>query len=206
MSCDPQSCRDCEIFNFDLRNWSEMDDSIAINLKFSDDNLEIYEFDLVATEFSENYRECQIASTIEGVSCYLTKRIHYSCEALNFDFIIFYEQYDVLNDNPAFNDCLYRIEYDNVEESEHLVTSAIDVLNDGIKERLDSMETFKVGNKEYSNVSIMHIDSLITFETYQKVANEMVETKYIKNIIFKIPNGIVGLTLVNGKELILIKE
>jgi hypothetical protein len=68
------------------------------------------------------------------------------------------------------------------------------------------METFKVGNKEYSNVSIMHIDSLITFETYQKVANEMVETKYIKDIIFKIPNGIVGLTLVNGKELILTKE
>jgi len=206
MSCDPQSCRDCEKFSFDLSNWSEMDDTVSTELKFIDENLDIYTFDLISTELSENYRECQSARSIPGVTCYLTKRIHYNCDVLNIDFKIFYEQYDELDNNPVFDNCFYRIEYDNVEEGEHLVTLPIDILNAGVQDRLQSMASFQIANNEYSNVSIMQIDTLITFDSYLKAIDERVEAKYLKDIIFKIPNGIVGLTLLNGKELILIKE
>jgi hypothetical protein len=206
-ACDPQSCRDCKTFNFDLTNWSIMDDTIANKLRFIDTNFNEYNFELISVELSEPYVECQITSAPEGVSCFLTKRIRYSCDSLNLDFRILYEQIEVLNDNPAYNDCLYLIEFVDIEKQEHLITLPLDILHEEAKEyRLEQVTKYELANHEYTNVHRMNIDQMIVYDTYRKINSEYVEAKYLKEVIFQIPNGIVGLTLEDGKQLILMNE
>lgn len=206
-ACDPESCRDCETFNFDLNNWSIMDDTIAAELKFIDSNFVEYYFELISIDSSEPYRECQISSTVEGVGCYLTKRIRYSCDSLNLDFRIFYEQYEVLNDNPAHNDCNYLIEFVDIEKQEHIITLPLDILHEGgIEYTLEQLNIYELANQEYTNALRMNIDQMIVYDTYNTTNVEYIEAKHLKEVIFQIPHGIVGLTLENGKQLILLNE
>lgn len=203
-SCDPITCRDCETFNFDLKDWSIMDDTIASELRFIDTDFKEYHFELISIDLSEPYRKCDIS----GASCHLTKRIRYSCDSLNLDFRILYDQYDAgLDDNPALNDCFYILEFVDVEKQEHIITIPIDILHDGAVEyALEELNTYELANRVYTQTSRMNIDSMMTYNTYNTTDIEYIEAKHLREVVFQIPNGIVGLTLENGKELILLSE
>ncbi|HHG85096.1 MAG TPA: hypothetical protein ENJ82_10165 [Bacteroidetes bacterium] len=46
-SCDPQSFRDCDGFDYDLSKWSIMDDTVADALRFIDSSYQEHFFELI---------------------------------------------------------------------------------------------------------------------------------------------------------------
>ena len=203
-SCDPENCRDCETFNFDITNWSIMDDTIANELKFIDEQLNEYYFELVDSEITEPYTECQLAGSEESVPCRLKKKIRYSSSNFEFDLIKTYDQIEVPGGNPAVNNCFYLIELRN--ETDHILTPVLDLFR-GIDtiNRLVPMDQYFLANQLYTKVVSLKIDSMIVYDTYGTSNVEYVDAELLE-VVFQIPNGIVGLTLKNGSKLILVKE
>ncbi len=202
-SCDPESCRHCETFNFDISEWSIMDDTIKSSYRFFDESENEYLFEFKELQMSEPYKECQISSSEDGVGCLLTKKITYEADFLNYDFRIFYEQFEVPGNNPALNNCYYLIEVQGKQNDFHCLSPPLDLFTvvDMVK-GLEPVESYAFAGQSYSNVLRMRIDSMIVFDTYVTIDVKYVEPK-IKEVMLQSPNGIIGLTLDNDKRLIL---
>lgn len=204
ISCDPEHCRDCETFNFDITNWSIMDDTISQELKFIDEDFNEINFELVDAELSEPYTECQLAGSVESVSCRMSKNIRYGSNDFGFDIIKTYNQIEVPGGNPAVNNCYYLIEL--INENNHVLTQVHDLVHDiETLNKLEKTERYSLANEEYTNVHVLNIDNMIVYDTYETINVEFVEPELLE-IVIQIPNGIVGLTLKNGTKLILSKE
>ena len=204
ISCDPEHCRDCETFNFEISNWNIKDDTIATELKFVNQDFVKKTFDFIKINSSEPYTECQLAGSVESVSCYLTRKLEYESASLGFKIIMFYEQIDVPSGNAAHNTCNYIIEYKN--EDEHLMTPPIDIWQ-GVENtisRLIPVSEYTLANIQYNDVYKMKVDQMLVFETYGKIDAERVDSKILE-VIFQIPDGIIGLKLESGEQLIIEK-
>ncbi len=203
VSCDPESCRGCETFNFDLTNWSIMDDTVKTTYVFIDENDNETKLQFEDLELTEPYTECEIASSPNGVPCYLTKKIKYFSDSLNYKFIIYYQQIEVPGGNVATNNCNYLIELLDEKTGEHLLTPPMDLFP-GIDtiNILEPLDEYKIADEIYTNVFRRKIENMIVYSSYETSNVEYVETK-INEIYYQIPNGIIGLTLGNGKNLIL---
>lgn len=199
-SCDPESCRNCKTFNFDLTDWSIIDDTIKTTYVFIDKNENETKLQLEALELSEPYLECGIGNT---VSCESTKKIKYFSDSLDFKFIIYYQQIEVPEGNPAVNNCFYLIELLDEVTGEHLLTPPMDLFTeiDNIN-ILEPIGEYEIGSQKYIDVLRRKIDNMIVYSSYETTDVEYVESK-ISEIYYQIPIGIVGLTLENGKKLIL---
>ncbi len=203
VSCDPESCRNCERFNFNLSEWSIMDDTIKTTYVFIDENDNETKLQFEELELSEPYTECGIASSPSGVYCELIKKIKYFSDSLDFKFIIYYQQIELPGGNIATNNCFYSIELLDEETGEHLLTPPMDLFV-GIDtiNILEPLDEYKISSERYTNVFRRKIDNMIVYSSYETIDVEYVEPK-INEIYYQIPNGIIGLTLENGKKLIL---
>ncbi|MEZ4954652.1 MAG: hypothetical protein R2825_13880 [Saprospiraceae bacterium] len=202
-SCDPESCRGCETFNFDLTDWSIMDDTVKATYVFIDENYKETKLQFEDLELSEPYTECGIASSPNGVYCELTKKIKYFSDSLDFKFIIYYQQIELPGGNIATNNCNYLIELLDEETGEHLLVPPMDLFA-GIDtiNILEPLDEYKIANEIYTNVYRRKIENMIVYSSYETINAEYVEPK-LNEIYYQIPNGIIGLTLENGKKLIL---
>ncbi len=204
ISCDPEHCRDCGAFSFDITEWNIMDDTVATSYKFIDENNREYPLELEELKLSEPYRECQLSGSVESVSCTLTKKIKYVSNALNFDLILFYKQIEVPGNNPAVNNCFYLIELIDKDKEDHVLTLPLDLFR-GIDtvNVLKPLDKYELAGQEYTDVLIMKIDSMIVYDTFETFNVTYIDDTQILEVIFQIPNGIVGLTLKSGERLIL---
>ncbi len=205
-SCDPVNCRKCNRFNFDIKHWSKMDDTVSYTMRFVDEALHHYNFRLISVDYSQPYEECEITSSSESVVCTLNKTIEYTCDTLGLTIQIVYNQYENLNPNNQNEKCLYFIKIKGVNEHENLATSFVYIDNEDIsKYSLTSMPEYQVGQIKYQDVYVKSLDKMIVFETLNTPNSTKVDAKFFKEIVFQIPNGIVGLTLENGDKIIRVK-
>ncbi|MBP9135359.1 MAG: hypothetical protein KBF75_15135 [Saprospiraceae bacterium] len=181
-----------------------MDDTVATSYKFIDENNREYPLELEELKLSEPYRECQLSGSVESVSCTLTKKIKYVSNALNFDLILFYKQIEVPGNNPAVNNCFYLIELIDKDKEDHVLTLPLDLFR-GIDtvNVLKPLDKYELAGQEYTDVLIMKIDSMIVYDTFETFNVTYIDDTQILEVIFQIPNGIVGLTLKSGERLIL---
>ena len=180
-----------------------MDDTIATELKFIDDELNEFNFELVGEENSAPFTACQITSAVETVGCIMTKKIRYSSNNFEFDIIKSYTQLEVPGGNPALNRINYAIEL--MIESRHIIAPILDLFS-GIDtiNRLTPMDQYSFANQEHMNVAGVKIDSMIVYDSFETLDVEFVDAE-LQEVIFQIPNGIVGLTLKNETKLILVE-
>ena len=202
-SCDPQSFRDCDGFDYDLSKWSIMDDTVADGLRFIDSSYQEHFFELIMADESEPYLGAAIVSSPESVPCVLTKKIMYFYDPMNLDFVVSYERFEYLDSTSEFNYCHYMIELQSGEDTK-LVTKPIDIASESdLENTLEPLDKYELAGHTYYNVLRMTIDQLIVYDTRREPTVDYAAPKYIKEIVFQPPNGIVGLTLENGQQLIL---
>ncbi|MEZ5059070.1 MAG: hypothetical protein R2879_18705 [Saprospiraceae bacterium] len=202
-SCDPQSCRECGTFYFDITNWSIMDDTIKNEYIFLNNDSNTVILSHTETAFSEPGKVCQIAESEEWVGCTLTKKITYASNSLPYDLIISYEHFEVPGNNPATNNCYYTLETKNKLDGTHLITPQMEIFT-GIDSvtRLIRVPVFDQASQSYSNVLRMDVGSMIEASTVNSPF-PILATPTIREIYFKPPNGIIGLLLQDGRTLIL---
>jgi len=202
LNCDPKSCRDCETFNFDLSNWSLIDDSIKTKLTFLDEQLNEVYLSLIETNLSEPYRECQITSSPESVGCFLTRSSTYLVDGLGFEMKFAYEQIEVPGGNTALNDVMYKILLRETDANFTIETSPIYILDEQRLEiNTSKNESISQSGESYIDVIDFQIDRMFNSET-----KEEIEPQLISRVTFQIPNGIVGFVLADSTSFILKSE
>ncbi len=202
LSCDPQSCRDCEAFNFDLSNWSLIDESLRPNLTFLDEQSNEIHFSLIETSQSEPYRECQLAGSPESVSCFFNRSSTYLVEELGFQMRFFYDQFEVPGDNPAVNDVFYKIQLIQPDEGSIIEAVNLDIYHEEALHIVTTeVEQISQSGESYNDLIEFQIDRMFDVETREEVENQL-----ISSVTFQVPNGIVGFTLTDSTRLILKEE
>jgi len=92
ISCDPEHCRNCEEFNTDITHWrNDIEDTTSI-IEFVGQLKEI-QFQLDSIIKNEPFVQCEISSSVEGVTCGTNKKYVYSIPALNLKYTEDFQNY-----------------------------------------------------------------------------------------------------------------
>lgn len=202
LSCDPESCRDCDTFNHDLEGWSIGDDTLQQELIFVDVQMNEYTFRLDTSFLSLPYNECQLVSSPADVACNLTKKNRYLSDEWALDFAFAYEQFEVPNGDIASNEVFYSIQIKEYLEDGYLETIKLDILRpESINIALAQQNEIALGGQEYKDVLVMEIEKMKVLNSTQEVS-----PKILNRVYFKPPLGIVKLDFIDGRELILKKQ